>query len=215
MSLFFGKKEQIVIELFHQHLDAVENTIKKLLDLIQNIKNNKNNRIRELAEEVRKAETAADKIRRKVEMEMYSGAFLPNFRGDLLGTIESLDKIANKSEAVADEIELQNLKIPSELFEDFEALVKKSLETYQALKDAAKEMFEDFESASKKITDTEKFEHEADEIERNTIRKIFSLEIPLAEKIQLKKLVHRIADISDTSEDVSDRIQIILYKRKV
>jgi len=140
---------------------------------------------------------------------------LPNFRGDLLGIIESLDKIANKAEAVADEIELQNLRIPAELFENFESLAKKSLETFQALKDAAKEMFEDFESASQKITDTEKFEHEADEIERETIRKIFSLDISLAEKIQLKKLVHRIADISDTSEDVSDRIQIILYKRKV
>ncbi|MBO8161012.1 MAG: TIGR00153 family protein [Thermosipho sp. (in: Bacteria)] len=215
MSLFFGKKEQLVIELFHQHLDAIENTIEKLIDLIQHMKNNDIDKARELAEEVRKAETQADQIRRKAEMEMYSGAFLPNFRGDLLGTIESLDKIANKAESVADEIDLQDLTIPSELFEDFEKLTKKSLETYCALKDAAKEMFEDFESASKKITDTEKFEHEADEIERNTIRKIFSLDIPLAEKIQLKKLVHRIADISDASEDVSDRIQIILYKRKV
>ncbi|SHH51540.1 TIGR00153 family protein [Thermosipho atlanticus] len=215
MSLFFGKKEQLVIELFHQHLDAVEDTIKKLLDLIQSMENNNNDKVKELAEEVRKSETIADKIRRKAELEMYSGAFLPNFRGDLLGTIESLDKIANKAESVADEIDLQNLKIPAELFKDFENLVQKSLETYLALKDAAREMFEDFESASLKITDTEKFEHETDKIERNTIRKIFSMDLPLAEKIQLKKLVHRIADISDTAEDVSDRIQIILYKRKV
>ncbi|QTA37775.1 TIGR00153 family protein [Thermosipho ferrireducens] len=216
MSLFFGKKEQAVIELFHEHLDAVENTIRKLLELIQSMKNASSDKIKELAERVREAETAADKVRRKAEMEMYSGAFLPNFRGDLLGTIESLDRIANKAEAVADEIDLQNLKIPAELFEDFENLVKKSFETYMALKDAAKEMFEDFESANEKIIDTEKFEHETDQIERKTIRKIFSMEnLPLAEKIQLKKLVHRIADISDTSEDVSDRIQIILYKRKV
>jgi len=215
MSLFFGKKEQMVIELFYQHLDSIENTIVKMIELIQSMKNNEYEKVKELSEVVRQAETTADKIRRKAEMEMYTGAFLPNFRGDLLGIIESLDKIANKTETVADEIELQNLKIPSELFENFEMLAKKSLETFQALKDAAEEMFEDFDSASQKITDTEKFEHEADEIERDTIRKIFSLDIPLAEKIQLKKLVHRIADISDTSEDVSDRIQIILYKRKV
>lgn len=215
MSLFFGKKEQTVIELFFEHLNSIENTIIKMIELIQSMENNEYEKVKELAEIVRKAETKADEVRRKAEMEMYTGAFLPNFRGDLLGIIESLDKIANKAEAVADEIELQNLRIPAELFENFESLAKKSLETFQALKDAAKEMFEDFESASQKITDTEKFEHEADEIERETIRKIFSLDISLAEKIQLKKLVHRIADISDTSEDVSDRIQIILYKRKV
>lgn len=215
MSIFFGKKEQTIIELFYQHLDSIENTIVKMIELIQSMKNNEIEKVKKLSEEVREAETTADKIRRKAEMEMYTGAFLPNFRGDLLGIIESLDKIANKAETVADEIDLQNLRIPSELFENFEMLAKKVLETFQALKDASKEMFEDFESASQKITDTEKFEHEADEIERDTIRKIFSLNISLAEKIQLKKLVHRIADISDTSEDVSDRIQIVLYKRKV
>ncbi|MBZ4650570.1 TIGR00153 family protein [Thermosipho sp. (in: thermotogales)] len=212
MSLFFGKKEQVVIELFRQHLDAVENTIVKLQDLIFEEKKEK---YKELAEEVRKAETTADQIRRKAELEMYSGAFLPNFRGDLLGTIEALDRIANKAESVADEIDLQDLTIPKEIHENLKALISKSLETYKALKEAAKEMFEDFEKASQMIVETERFEHETDEIERSTIRKIFSLDIPLAEKIQLKDLVHRIADISDTSEDVSDRIQIILYKRKV
>ncbi|RDI90276.1 hypothetical protein Ob7_09227 [Thermosipho africanus Ob7] len=212
MSLFFGKKEQVVIELFRQHLDAVENTIVKLQDLIYEEKKEKH---KELAEEVRKAETTADQIRRKAELEMYSGAFLPNFRGDLLGTIEALDRIANKAESVADEIDLQDLTIPKEVHENLKALISKSLETYKALKEAAKEMFEDFEKASQMIVETERFEHETDEIERSTIRKIFSLDIPLAEKIQLKDLVHRIADISDTSEDVSDRIQIILYKRKV
>lgn len=212
MSLFFGKKEQVVIELFRQHLDAVENTIVKLQELIFEEKKEKH---KELAEEVRKAETTADQIRRKAELEMYSGAFLPNFRGDLLGTIEALDRIANKAESVADEIDLQDLTIPKEIHENLKALISKSLETYKALKEAAKEMFEDFEKASQMIVETERFEHETDEIERSTIRKIFSLDIPLAEKIQLKDLVHRIADISDTSEDVSDRIQIILYKRKV
>ncbi|WP_126993185.1 TIGR00153 family protein [Thermosipho globiformans] len=212
MSLFFGKKEQVVIELFRQHLDAVEDTIVKLQNLIYEEKKEKH---KELAEEVRKAETTADQIRRKAELEMYSGAFLPNFRGDLLGTIEALDRIANKAESVADEIDLQDLIIPKEIHENLKALISKSLETYKALKEAAKEMFEDFEKASQMIVETERFEHETDEIERSTIRKIFSLDIPLAEKIQLKDLVHRIADISDTSEDVSDRIQIILYKRKV
>ena len=170
---------------------------------------------KELAEEVRKLETTTDHIRRKAEHEMYTGAFLPNFRGDLLGTIEALDRIANKAEAVADEIDLQDLEIPEELLENFKGLIEKSLYTYRALKEAAKEMFEDFDKAGKMIDETEKYEHETDEIERETIRKIYSLDIPLAEKMQLKELVHRIADISDTSEDVSDRIQIILYKRKV
>ncbi|KLO22830.1 hypothetical protein X275_04845 [Marinitoga sp. 1197] len=214
MGLFFGKKEKKIIELFDQHLEAVDNTIEKLEDLIINLDKG-TEKIKELADEVRNAETEADKIRRQAELEMYSGAFLPNFRGDLLGTVESMDRIANKAESVADEIELQNLSVPDEILPDLVELIKKSQVTYKAVKEAAKEMFENFEKANEMILKTENYEHETDIIERDIIRKIFSLNISLAKKIQLKKLVHRIADISDTSEDVSDRIQIIIYKRKV
>ncbi|WGS64498.1 TIGR00153 family protein [Marinitoga aeolica] len=214
MGLFFGKKEKNIIELFNKHLDAVDNTIEELVELIRNLDKDFQ-KVKELAEQVRNAETEADHIRRQAESEMYSGAFLPNFRGDLLGTIEAMDRIANKAETVADEIELQSMEVPEEILEDLEELILKSQVTYKAVKEAAKEMFEDFEKANEMILKTENYEHETDIIERSTIRKIFSLDISLAEKIQLKKLVHRIADISDTSEDVSDRIQIIIYKRKV
>lgn len=214
MGLFFGKKEKNIIELFNKHLEAVDNTIEELVELIRNLDKDFQ-KVKELAEQVRNAETEADHIRRQAESEMYSGAFLPNFRGDLLGTIEAMDRIANKAETVADEIELQSLEVPKEILEDLEELILKSQVTYKAVKEAAKEMFEDFEKANEMILKTENYEHETDIIERSIIRKIFSLSISLAEKIQLKKLVHRIADISDTSEDVSDRIQIIIYKRKV
>jgi predicted phosphate transport protein (TIGR00153 family) len=203
MGLFFGKKEKNIIDLFNKHLEAIDYTIQALVDLIKNLDEDMS-RIRELAEQVRNAETEADHIRRQAEAEMYSGAFLPNFRGDLLGTIEAMDRIANKAESVADEIELQSIRVPKEILEDLIELILKS-----------QEMFEDFEKANEMILKTENYEHETDIIERNTIRKIFSLDISLPEKMQLKKLVHRIADISDTSEDVSDRIQIIIYKRKV
>jgi hypothetical protein len=214
MGLFFGKKEKNIIDLFNKHLEAIDYTIQALVDLIKNLDEDMS-RIRELAEQVRNAETEADHIRRQAEAEMYSGAFLPNFRGDLLGTIEAMDRIANKAESVADEIELQSIRVPKEILEDLIELILKSQVTYRAVKEAAKEMFEDFEKANEMILKTENYEHETDIIERNTIRKIFSLDISLPEKMQLKKLVHRIADISDTSEDVSDRIQIIIYKRKV
>ncbi|WP_240739194.1 TIGR00153 family protein [Marinitoga lauensis] len=208
------EKRKKIIELFDEHLDAVDNTIEKLVELIKNLDTELES-IRKLSDDVRNAETEADRIRRQAEEEMYSGAFLPNFRGDLLGTIESMDRIANKAESVADEIELQSLRVPNEILPNLKELVEKSHVTYKAVKEAAKEMFENFEKANEMILKTENYEHETDIIERSVIRKIFSLDIPLAEKIQLKKLVHRIADISDTSEDVSDRIQIIIYKRKV
>ncbi|AEX84522.1 hypothetical protein XO10_00320 [Marinitoga sp. 1135] len=214
MGLFFGRKEKKIIELFNQHLDAVDTTIQKLKELIKNLDKD-TSIVLKLADDVRNSESYADNIRRNVESEMYSGAFLPNFRGDLLGTVEAMDRIANKAESVADEIELQRLEVPEEIRENLVRLCEKAYNTYLAVKGAAKEMFENFEKANDLIIQTEHFEHETDEIERDTIRKIYDLDISLAHKMQLKKLVHRIADISDTSEDVSDRIQIIIYKRRV
>ena len=48
---------------------------------------------------VRKLEGRADDIRREVEVLLYSQSLFPESRGDLLGLLESTDKIANRCES--------------------------------------------------------------------------------------------------------------------
>jgi hypothetical protein len=147
---------------------------------------------------------------------MYSGAFLPNFRGDLLGIIEAADKVANKAEYVADVLEIERPHIPAFLHEEIKRLLDRSIETYNALKQAIKYLFEDLNRVVEFVDETEVKEHEVDGIERNLLRKIFSIQdISQGQKMHLKDLVRSIADIADRAEDCSDRVQVVSLKRRV
>jgi len=212
---FFGKKELRIIQLFQDHMVAVENTVKSLIDFLKNLENGDIDR-ESFVEKIRKNESDADDKRRKMETEMYLGAFLPNFRGDLLGIAESIDVVANKAESTADLIELQNIHIPEEFIPRLIELAEKSLETYLSVKQAASSIFNDMDVANDHINKTEQLEHESDQLEKALVKTLFRKEeIELAHKIQLEKLIKKLADIADQAENVSDRLQIVIFKRRV
>src|SRR6056297_2719506 len=212
---FFGKKEIKIINMFEVHMKAVEGAVETLIEMIREYERDRSS-VEEMADKLRKAESEADSKRREMETEMYLGAFLPNFRGDLLGIAESIDIVANKAESTGDLIELENIDIPKEFISDLVVLARKSLETYKAVAEAAKAMFDDLDIANEEIKKTERLENEGDTLEKDLVRKLFRNEkIELAHKLQLQKLVKKIADIADQAENVSDRIQIVLFKRRV
>jgi len=208
MSLLFGKKENEVLNLFFKHLLKVKETLEASRKLFEASEEE----ISDVASKVRHLETEADSIRRDAETLMYSGAFLAQSRGDMLGLIETIDKVSNKAEFVSDLIYLQNLKIPSELIGDYKKEFEISVKTYEALHEACKNLFEDIEKTKELVLEVEKFENQGDHVERELVRKIFGMNIELALKMQLRELAFQIGDIADRSEDASDRIEIILLK---
>ncbi|HDG61724.1 MAG: TIGR00153 family protein [Thermotoga sp. 4484_232] len=210
----FGKKEEKIIELIKNHLDLVEKTIESLRDYLEMYFSD-GEKATVIYEKIQTLESDADRIRRKVETDMYSGAFLPNFRGDLLGLIESVDKIANKAEFVADLIELQHPVIPNELKDGVLRQIDLSLETFRMLKRSIEFLFEDLQKAGEYVILTEKREHEEDEVERGNIKKLFELDIERCAKLELKEIIRSIGDIADRAEDSSDRVEIIILKRRV
>jgi predicted phosphate transport protein (TIGR00153 family) len=161
---------------------------------------------------VRQFESEADSIRRNAETMMYSGAFLAQSRGDMLGLIEAVDKVANKAETVADVIYLQNLKIPDSLNEKFIKEYECSIEAFKALYVSVENLFEDVEKSKNAVLEVERWENTGDGIERNLIRDVFNLNIELAKRIQLRELALQIGDIADRAEDASDRIEIVILK---
>ena len=211
---FFGKKEAEIIKLFAEHLGFVDDTLSSLARFLNALKAGDKTSVDIYSEEVHNSESKADCRRRDTESAMYSGAFLPNFRGDLLGLAEAFDKVANKAEAVVDEILLQHLEIPDVLMDDFIVLVDLSHETYRSVRSAAEKLFEDLESVDALVKMTEDLEHQEDDHERALIKKIFDMELTLAEKRELRQLALTIGSIANHSEDCSDRIRIITLKRR-
>lgn len=213
--MFFGKKEMAIIQLFNEHLDFISRTLENLEKVFLASQNDDSSSVEIYSEEVRKMESAADAKRREVENSMYQGAFLPNFRGDFLGLAESFDKVANEAENVVDQIVLQHLVIPSELKTDLLKQVQLAAETFEAAKEAAVNLFQELSVAEEKIKETERLENTEDSHERALVKKIFEMNLSLAEKRQLRELVLSIGDIANLSEDCSDRMEIIVLKRRV
>ncbi|MBN2252889.1 MAG: TIGR00153 family protein [Kosmotogaceae bacterium] len=213
--MFFGKKEMAIIQLFNEHLDFISRTLENLEKVFLASENDDLSSVEIYSEEVRKMESAADAKRREMENSMYQGAFLPNFRGDFLGLAESFDKVANEAENVVDQIVLQHLVIPSELKTDLLKQVQLAAETYEASKEAAVNLFQELSVAEEKIKETERLENTEDSHERALVKKIFEMNLSLAEKRQLRELVLSIGDIANLSEDCSDRMEIIVLKRRV
>lgn len=216
MGWIVGKKEQEIVNLVREHLNRVSETLASLSNLLEAYLSQQFDRIGELAEEVRRLEHEADVVRRQVENIMYGGAFLPNFRGDLLGIIEAADKVANKAEYVADVLEIEKPYIPLSLHTDIRRLLDMSVETYNALKMSINYLFEDLDQVVDYVKKTEEREHDVDGIERGLLRQIFAIsDISQGQKMHLKDLVRNIADIADRAEDCSDRVQIVSLKRRV
>lgn len=213
--MFFGKKEMAIIQLFNEHLDFISRTLENLEKVFLASQNDDLSSVEIYSEEVRKMESAADAKRREMENAMYQGAFLPNFRGDFLGLAESFDKVANEAENVVDQIELQRLVIPAELKADLLKQLQLAVETYEASKEAAINLFQELSIAEEKIKETERLENIEDSHERALVKKIFEMNLSLAEKRQLRELVLSIGDIANLSEDCSDRMEIIVLKRRV
>lgn len=216
MKLFFGKKEEKVIKLFTKHLEKVEEGISLLNNLVESYLETDMKKSEEILERVSKTESEADDLRRKTESEMYGGAFLPNFRGELLELVEAVDKVMNKIQSVAEIIVFQKPKIPDEFKESFLKQIQMVKKTYKYLKKSIESVFENLEESGEFVQKVEEMEHKEDIIEKEILKSLFTMKnLNLADKLQLKELFIQIGDIADRAEDASDKVEIIILKRSI
>ena len=166
-------------------------------------------------QEVYKTEERADELRRKVEWEMYSKALIPESRGDILGFLETMDKIPNKAESLLNQIKLQKLEFPKELNQNLERIVALSCEAIQLVYEASTRLLRRDGGIHKLADEIDTKETECDHAEQDTIERIFSMDIEKADKILLKEFIIELGNLSDRAEDVSDRLTILSVKRRV
>lgn len=162
-----------------------------------------------------KEESALDDLRRTIEMDLYSKALLPESRGDILGLLETADKIPNKLESILFQIQCENIILPKELIPDVRTLLEQSCESCNLVANGIRNLLQKRDKImgiTEKIDQLESF---CDHIERRTITKIFKSDMNTGEKVILKQLILQIGDITDRAENVSDRITITSVKGQI
>jgi len=166
-------------------------------------------------DKVHKAESLADDIRREIEVVMYTKALFPESRGDILGLLETMDKVPNQAEAVVHMIWNQHVSIPEAISGEILQLVDVCCRCIDAMLDAADKLFTNFTSAAVAVGMIDELESEADRLEAFIIEKLFSDEPKSVNMLLLRDLVKHISAIADRAENVGDRIRITVAKRSI
>jgi hypothetical protein len=169
----------------------------------------------EILGRVHKAERTADDIRRAAENQMYTEALFPESRGDILGLLESVDRVPNHAESSVRMMLHQHIAIPQELRADVLALADVCVRCVNTLIDGVDRLFENFLTATVSVGQIDELESQADRMEGALIDRIFSGGLDALSKILLRDLVARIGGVADRCESAGDRIRIIVAKRSV
>jgi uncharacterized protein len=178
--------------------------------------NNDRDELRQGFLRVHKTESCADDIRREIEVMMYSKSIFPESRGDIMGLLESLDKVPNQVESALQMLLTHHMEIPAEFHSSVEQIVTICRRCVETLLNAVDKLFTDFTNATVAIGNVDELESAVDHLEAELIDKIFqSTNLDGVTKLMLRDLVVKISSISDRAENAGDRIRIIVAKRNV
>ena len=159
-------------------------------------------------------ESQADDICREIEVMMYAKALFPESRGDILGLLETMDKVPNQAESAVQMLVNQHISVPEAYRGQIKQLVKICHRCGNTMLDSAGKLFSDFTTATVALGKIDELESEADSVEEAIVEQVFSSDKDGFVKIMLRDLIKKIASVSDRAENTGDCIRIIVAKRR-
>ena len=172
---------------------------------------------------IRALENEADELKKELRLNLPKGLFMPVERTDLLGLLSSQDKIANKGKDIAGLITGRRMEFPAEVEQELKAYLTRSIDASHQAAVAIQQLDELLESGFKgrEVTIAEEMVIKLDEIENDVDvlqikirRKIFELEadLPPVNVIFMYKVIEWIGDMSDLSQQVGSRLELLLAR---
>ncbi|MFQ6089913.1 MAG: DUF47 domain-containing protein [Candidatus Bipolaricaulia bacterium] len=209
------RRARRVGELINHHLELVEQTVRKSREALSAYLDEGLEEADKLGRETHRLEAQADNARRQAALELMGGALLASMRGEFLELIERADRVANLAESVLYFALLQRIAVPGPLKPLVKEIGKRTAEEMMAeVRRAIRALFTDRGQVLEHTKAVEELESEIDLVERRAVEEIFQLDLGLAERLQLREFVSRLADISDGIEDISDQVEIIVATRR-
>lgn len=209
------KKEKAVIELILRHIETTRKCVESAMQVVRAYAAGEVADSKDLLSEVNRLESEADGLLREIRDMLYSGAYLPQMRGDIYGLMSAIDKITNRAEDCFDHFHYQNPVIPAEFREEIGSIIELTLECFEACEKALRAYFgpkDKIRKVRKQSVRVSELESQIDENERETTAKIFDSSLDKAEKLHLRRSLMKITRISDATEDATDRLQWVSVK---
>ncbi len=162
-------------------------------------------------------ESEADELRREIKNDLYAQTLIPESRGDVLGIIENTDAVLNVAKKTLMMLSVETPKFPGRYHQMIRNLAEVSGTCIDELIATIRSYFRNVEQVRDGTNRVLFFEKEVDDIANRIKRQIFQDEAiaDLSLKMHLRDCVEDIEHISDTAEEVGDRLSIAAIKRSV
>ena len=164
---------------------------------------------------IKMLEVRADGLRQDIESQLYVQTLIPESRGDVLEILEEMDAIIDSSKLIMFDFFIEKPDIPDVLHDRIKKLAEIAVNTTQALVQSTRSYFYDVNSVKDHLHKVSFFENESDNIAEKAKREVFDLDIRLSKKLHIKNFIVSIDTISDTAEDISNRVSIAAIKRMI
>ncbi len=216
--MIFFAKEKKVLDLIEKHAQKVEECLSTSLEALEAYLAGNIFEAKKMARQTDNLESQADLIRHEVRDTLYLGAYLPNLREDVYKLVESIDSVANVTEKCCDIFLNQRPEVPAFLKDDFLKLIQVSIGIIKPLKSALLCYLKGvcpIEESRHHARDVGLIESEADKLDWDLTKKIFSSDLEHSKKLHLKICVRRIVEITDKAEYAADLLDMVILKSMV
>ena len=168
-------------------------------------------------------EEKADKLKKKLRMNLPSTFMMPFSRRDLLDVLLIQDSIANITKDLAGLMMTRHMVFPEEIADDFIKLAGLCIKTSGAALMAINELDELLETAfssrnrkivGKMIKTVNELEHETDEVQNDIRNKLFALEsdLPPIDVMFYYRAIEWLGETADDAQKVGSRFEVMLTK---
>lgn len=212
--MFASKKTKKLETQIDEFLDKILSGSLQFKQGVKYYLENLNDMFEKSLNEIATTENSADDLRKTIETKLYLHTLIPEYRGDVLGLLESVDKVMNKSKETIFQFSVEKPNILPEFTGLFMELTNTSVTSVEYMVYAVRAYFSDYQKVRDNINKSVFYEKEADILADKLKRNIFANQnLGLAEKIHLRYFTYHIEQIADSAEDVCDRLSIAVIKR--
>ncbi len=163
--------------------------------------------------ELTRIEDTADDLRRNIEITLYSRTLIPESRGDVLGLMESCDKVLNVTTETLLEFSVEIPNISPDLRQNFLDISVSSIACLEDTVSGIRSYFKNINAVRDYITKVQFYKKETNKIAERIKRAVFRTDDALSHKIHIRYFTFHIERIAENAEDVCDRLSIAIIKR--
>lgn len=205
------------------HMAEVTSCVSELAPFIDAVIDEDWKEARDIRKTISKHEREADKLKKKLRLNLPKGIMLPVSRRDLLEVLTMQDNVANQAKDVSGIIIGRKMVFPDEISEQIKEFVERCIDTCIQADVAINELDELVETGFKgseldivasMIKKLDKIESETDKLQIGIRSKLYKLEknLPPIDVMFMYKVIEGIGEIADTSQRVGSRLQLMLAR---